>query len=102
MLALLVVQWSEGESHHEMVGANTDVRIDRVAAVRGVRGAVRAVINGSDRLAAAGQGVRPWPPVFEGWSPNPDGTFRIHFGYMNRNHRITVIDPENVPGRLQG
>ena len=24
-------------------------------------------------------------PSFEGWLPNPDGTFEIFFGYMNRN-----------------
>ena len=24
-------------------------------------------------------------PVFEGWEPNPDGTFSLYFGYMNRN-----------------
>ena len=25
-------------------------------------------------------------PVFEGWIPNPDGTFDLVFGYMNRNY----------------
>ena len=24
-------------------------------------------------------------PVFEGWEPNPDGSFNLVFGYMNRN-----------------
>lgn len=24
-------------------------------------------------------------PAFEGWSRNPDGTFNMHFGYLNRN-----------------
>ena len=26
-------------------------------------------------------------PVFEGWERNPDGTFNMVFGYMNRNYR---------------
>jgi hypothetical protein len=30
----------------------------------------------------SGQDVQP---VFEGWSRNPDGTFDMHFGYLNRN-----------------
>jgi hypothetical protein len=24
-------------------------------------------------------------PAFEGWRPNPDGTFNLMFGYMNEN-----------------
>ena len=30
-------------------------------------------------------------PVFEGWEKNPDGTFNLVFGYMNRNY---VEEPE--------
>ena len=25
-------------------------------------------------------------PFFDGWSRNPDGTYEMHFGYINRNH----------------
>jgi hypothetical protein len=32
-------------------------------------------------------------PVFEGWERNPDGTFNMVFGYMNRNYEEIV----NVP-----
>ncbi len=32
----------------------------------------------------AGQSVTP---AFEGWYPNPDGTFSLSFGYMNRNYK---------------
>jgi hypothetical protein len=32
----------------------------------------------------AGQTVAP---IFEGWEPNPDGTFSLYFGYMNRNYK---------------
>ena len=48
-------------------------------------------------------------PVFEGWEPNPDGTFSLYFGYMNRNYKETLdipIGPSNkfepgVPDRGQ-
>ena len=25
-------------------------------------------------------------PIFDGWSRNPDGTYEMHFGYINRNY----------------
>jgi hypothetical protein len=37
-------------------------------------------------------------PSFEGWMPNPDGTFEIYFGYFNRNfeeHVHVPIGPAN-------
>jgi hypothetical protein len=37
-------------------------------------------------------------PVFEGWSRNPDGSFAMWFGYLNRNHeeRLSIpVGPEN-------
>ena len=37
-------------------------------------------------------------PVYEGWEPNPDGSFNMVFGYMNRNYEEQVdvpIGPEN-------
>jgi len=30
----------------------------------------------------SGQDIQP---AFEGWSKNPDGSFNLHFGYLNRN-----------------
>ncbi len=30
----------------------------------------------------SGQDIQP---IFEGWSKNPDGSFSMHFGYLNRN-----------------
>jgi len=44
---------------------------------------------------ARGQDVTP---AFEGWMPNPDGTFSMWFGYMNRNYDEELdipIGPEN-------
>jgi hypothetical protein len=44
---------------------------------------------------ARGQNVAP---VFEGWEHNPDGTFSLVFGYLNRNYEEEIdipIGPEN-------
>jgi hypothetical protein len=44
---------------------------------------------------ARGQSVQP---VFEGWSRNPDGSFAMWFGYLNRNYeeRLTIgVGPDN-------
>ena len=32
----------------------------------------------------AGQDIQP---IFEGWTPNDDGSYQFHFGYLNRNYR---------------
>jgi hypothetical protein len=37
-------------------------------------------------------------PVYEGWSKNPDGSFAMWFGYLNRNHeeRLNIaVGPDN-------
>jgi hypothetical protein len=39
---------------------------------------------------ARGQNVAP---VFEGWERNPDGTFSMVFGYLNRNYEEEVDIP---------
>jgi hypothetical protein len=42
-----------------------------------------------------GQSVQP---IFEGWAKNADGSFAMHFGYLNRNFVETLevpIGPEN-------
>ena len=43
----------------------------------------------------AGQTVTP---AYEGWYPNPDGTFTLSFGYYNRNREEIVdipLGPDN-------
>src|SRR6478736_1246102 len=32
-------------------------------------------------------------PVYEGWTPNPDGSFNLIFGYLNRNWDETFTVP---------
>jgi hypothetical protein len=44
---------------------------------------------------SSGQGVQP---IFEGWSRNADGSFTMHFGYLNRNYVEEVhvpVGPQN-------
>lgn len=56
--------------------------------------ALLILVSASDRAAAqvevqnnfkynSGQDIQP---IFEGWSKNPDGSFNMHFGYLNRNY----------------
>jgi len=52
-------------------------------------------VNAQDELAftlkySSGQDVQP---IFEGWSRNADGSFAMHFGYLNRN----FVEELNVP-----
>ena len=38
-------------------------------------------------------------PAFDGWEPNPDGTFTMVFGYLNRNYEeklLVPIGPNNM------
>jgi hypothetical protein len=51
-------------------------------------------LTGSRRRATGA----PVAPVFEGWEPNPDGTFSLYFGYQNRNWEEAVdiaVGPSN-------
>jgi hypothetical protein len=47
---------------------------------------------------ASGQDV---VPVFEGWERNPDGTFNLVFGYMNRNYEEQVDIPIGPNNRIE-
>ena len=46
--------------------------------------------NGQTIIFERGQNV---VPAFEGWEQNPDGTFDLIFGYMNRNSQEKVHIP---------
>ena len=44
----------------------------------------------------SGQSVQP---IFEGWSRNPDGSFAMNFGYLNRNYveePSIPVGPDNI------
>lgn len=47
---------------------------------------------------ASGQNV---VPVFEGWERNPDGSFAMVFGYMNRNYEEEVEIPIGPNNKLE-
>jgi len=47
---------------------------------------------------ASGQDV---VPVFEGWEHNPDGSFNMVFGYMNRNYEEQVDVPVGPQNRIE-
>ena len=34
-----------------------------------------------------------WLPYFEGWEHNPDGTYSMVFGYLNRNYEEEIDIP---------
>ncbi len=46
---------------------------------------------------ARGQNVAP---VFEGWERNPDGTFSLVFGYLNRNYEEEVDIPTGAENSI--
>src|SRR5688572_21172815 len=49
-----------------------------------------AAVAGAQLDYWSGQSVAP---VFEGWEPNPDGSFNFVFGYFNRNHEEVLDIP---------
>lgn len=64
--------------------------------------ALSAVLHGQLREAPiphlSGQSVSP---VFEGWFPNPDGSFSLSFGYFNRNYDEVVDIPVGPDNRIE-
>jgi len=46
----------------------------------------------------SGQGVQP---IFEGWTKNPEGGYRLYFGYLNRNHVEEVYVPVGPDNRIE-
>ena len=47
---------------------------------------------------ARGQNVAP---VFEGWERNPDGTFSMVFGYLNRNYKEELVIPPGPDNNVE-
>jgi hypothetical protein len=45
-----------------------------------------------------GQSVQP---IFEGWSRNADGTYNLHFGYLNRNYAEQPTIPIGPNNRIE-
>jgi hypothetical protein len=72
-----------------------------------VSACVALAATGFARLAPAQvQQLRHWSgqnvsPAFEGWEPNPDGTFTLWFGYMNRNYEEEPDVPLGPDNRFE-
>jgi len=61
----------------------------------GLTWSVAAQSSGQGAMAS-GQNIAP---VYEGWEPNPDGSFNLVFGYLNRNWEEEIdlpIGPGNT------
>lgn len=67
------------------------------ALVAGVALTLAAATRTSGQIQyLSGQSIAP---AFEGWEPNPDGTFTMEFGYLNRNYEEKLhipIGPNNT------
>lgn len=73
-----------------------------LAMALGIASSLQAQQNPLARQQPEGLGVSP---TFEGWYPNPDGTYTLSFGYINRNTRADLaipVGPRNnvAPGEL--
>src|SRR5579875_2287086 len=44
---------------------------------------------------------QPVAPAFEGWANNPDGSFRMLFGYMNKNWEEEIDVPIGPGNNIQ-
>ena len=67
-------------------------------AVTLVLGAPRGASAQADPFSFKFNSGQDIQPIFEGWSRNPDGSFNMHFGYLNRNYveQLHVpIGPDN-------
>ncbi len=83
------------------------VLLAAIAMILGARGHASAQVPPS--LPYSGQYHRGLDvvPVYEGWKPNPDGSFALYFGYFNRNFDEELdipIGPDNniEPGMDRG
>ena len=61
-----------------------------VALVLGSSSRGLAQADPQNYLFNTGQTIQPF---FAGWAHNPDGSFEMHFGYLNRNY----VDEQHVP-----
>ena len=86
-----------------MPGVRTTRKVGRAALCTALLClAALTAASGQTIIYSRGQNVAP---SFEGWEQNPDGTFNLVFGYMNRNMDEMLhipVGPDNVlePGNI--
>ena len=66
------------------------VSVVSLVGILGVSDEAYAQADPQNFLFNSGQTVQPF---FEGWAHNPDGSYEMHFGYLNRNY----VDEIEVP-----
>jgi hypothetical protein len=72
------------------------MRSTLMAAAVGLALAATSVVSAQQLQYLSGQNVAPY---FEGWEQNPDGSFNMVFGYLNRNYKEELnipLGPDNV------
>lgn len=91
------------------------MRRRRSLAARLSRALAPVAVIGAMALAASGQSIAPMTPMlespkssggsvigaFEGWYSNPDGSFGLLVGYMNRNVQETLDIPVGPNNRIE-
>jgi len=75
---------------------------DRSLVAAGVLAAIALpAAQAQQPLAPSARSGRAVTPAFEGWYPNPDGTFSISFGYYNRNSEEVLEIPVGPDNRIE-
>ena len=65
--------------------------------IRTVSEDARAQADPQNYLFNSGQTIQPF---FEGWAHNPDGSYEMHFGYLNRNYVEELAVPIGADNRI--
>jgi hypothetical protein len=55
-------------------------------------------LSGTDIQFNSGQTIQP---IFDGWTKNADGSYELHFGYLNRNYVEEVAVPVGVDNTVE-
>ena len=69
-----------------------------LALILGASHEASAQADPQNYLFNSGQTIQPF---FEGWAHNPDGSFEMHFGYLNRNYVEELHIPAGPGNRFE-
>ena len=68
-----------------------------LAVILGTAEEARAQADPQNYLFNTGQTIQP---IFDGWVHNPDGSYEMHFGYLNRNYVEELAVPIGADNRM--
>src|SRR5262245_54243177 len=83
------------------------IRMARTGPLAGLRASALAILlaagitlplSGGQEKFVRGQNIAP---IFDGWEQNPDGSFNMVFGYLNRNYEEVVDVPIGPSNHLE-